>query len=210
MARPKLLLLDEPSMGLAPIFVDKIFEIILEINGQARRSCSSSRTRSWRSTQQAGDTFSRPGRSPWRTTRRRCARTSRFARRISARTSPLKEVLADIERWRGRGDRVALATVVATRRPPPGRSAPSWPSPRAGRSPGPSRAAASSTRCTKKRRTCWRTARRSSSRTASRTSRPGTPDFPAAGRSTSSLRRSTTTSSRGRRTPTRLSSVPRS
>ena len=34
MARPKLLLLDEPSMGLAPIFVDKIFEIILEINGQ--------------------------------------------------------------------------------------------------------------------------------------------------------------------------------
>jgi branched-chain amino acid transport system ATP-binding protein len=34
MARPKLLLLDEPSMGLAPIFVDKIFEIIVEINGQ--------------------------------------------------------------------------------------------------------------------------------------------------------------------------------
>jgi branched-chain amino acid transport system ATP-binding protein len=34
MARPKLLLLDEPSMGLAPIFVEKIFEIIKEINGQ--------------------------------------------------------------------------------------------------------------------------------------------------------------------------------
>jgi branched-chain amino acid transport system ATP-binding protein len=34
MARPKLLLLDEPSMGLAPIFVDKIFEIIMEINSQ--------------------------------------------------------------------------------------------------------------------------------------------------------------------------------
>ncbi len=32
MAHPKLLLLDEPSMGLAPIFVEKIFEIILEIN----------------------------------------------------------------------------------------------------------------------------------------------------------------------------------
>jgi branched-chain amino acid transport system ATP-binding protein len=32
MARPKLLLLDEPSMGLAPIFVEKIFEIIQEIN----------------------------------------------------------------------------------------------------------------------------------------------------------------------------------
>jgi branched-chain amino acid transport system ATP-binding protein len=34
MARPKLLMLDEPSMGLAPIFVEKIFEIILEINQQ--------------------------------------------------------------------------------------------------------------------------------------------------------------------------------
>ncbi len=34
MARPKLLMLDEPSMGLAPIFVEKIFEIIREINAQ--------------------------------------------------------------------------------------------------------------------------------------------------------------------------------
>ncbi len=34
MARPKLLLLDEPSMGLAPIFVEKIFEIVQEINKQ--------------------------------------------------------------------------------------------------------------------------------------------------------------------------------
>ena len=34
MARPKLLMLDEPSMGLAPIFVEKIFEIIREINDQ--------------------------------------------------------------------------------------------------------------------------------------------------------------------------------
>jgi branched-chain amino acid transport system ATP-binding protein len=34
MARPKLLLLDEPSMGLAPIFVERIFEIVREINTQ--------------------------------------------------------------------------------------------------------------------------------------------------------------------------------
>ena len=34
MARPKLLLLDEPSMGLAPIFVERIFETIIEINKQ--------------------------------------------------------------------------------------------------------------------------------------------------------------------------------
>ncbi|MBI4715093.1 MAG: ABC transporter ATP-binding protein [Nitrospirae bacterium] len=32
MARPRLLLLDEPSLGLAPIIVQKIFEIIREIN----------------------------------------------------------------------------------------------------------------------------------------------------------------------------------
>jgi branched-chain amino acid transport system ATP-binding protein len=34
MARPQLLLLDEPSMGLAPIFVERIFEIVVEINQQ--------------------------------------------------------------------------------------------------------------------------------------------------------------------------------
>jgi branched-chain amino acid transport system ATP-binding protein len=34
MASPKLLMLDEPSMGLAPIFVEKIFEIVHEINEQ--------------------------------------------------------------------------------------------------------------------------------------------------------------------------------
>ncbi|MCR4741723.1 MAG: ABC transporter ATP-binding protein [Treponema sp.] len=32
MAQPELLLLDEPSMGLAPIFVDEIFNIIQKIN----------------------------------------------------------------------------------------------------------------------------------------------------------------------------------
>jgi branched-chain amino acid transport system ATP-binding protein len=34
MARPKLLLLDEPSLGLAPILVDVIFKIIRQINNQ--------------------------------------------------------------------------------------------------------------------------------------------------------------------------------
>jgi branched-chain amino acid transport system ATP-binding protein len=34
MARPKLLLLDEPSMGLAPILVQQIFDIIRDINNQ--------------------------------------------------------------------------------------------------------------------------------------------------------------------------------
>ncbi|GAA0425531.1 ABC transporter ATP-binding protein [Actinoplanes lobatus] len=34
MARPKLLLLDEPSMGLAPMIIQQIFDIIVEINQQ--------------------------------------------------------------------------------------------------------------------------------------------------------------------------------
>jgi branched-chain amino acid transport system ATP-binding protein len=34
MARPKLLLLDEPSMGLAPILVERIYETVAEINKQ--------------------------------------------------------------------------------------------------------------------------------------------------------------------------------
>lgn len=34
MARPKLLLLDEPSMGLSPLLVKEIFKIIQEINAQ--------------------------------------------------------------------------------------------------------------------------------------------------------------------------------
>lgn len=32
MSRPKMLLLDEPSMGLAPILVDEIFSIIRQVN----------------------------------------------------------------------------------------------------------------------------------------------------------------------------------
>ena len=34
MANPRLLLLDEPSLGLAPLIVDQIFDAILEINNQ--------------------------------------------------------------------------------------------------------------------------------------------------------------------------------
>ena len=34
MSRPKLLLLDEPSMGLSPILVDKIFDVVREVRAQ--------------------------------------------------------------------------------------------------------------------------------------------------------------------------------
>jgi len=34
MSRPKVLLMDEPSMGLSPIMVDKIFEVVREVHGR--------------------------------------------------------------------------------------------------------------------------------------------------------------------------------
>ncbi len=34
MSRPRVLLLDEPSMGLSPIMVDKIFEVVRDVHGQ--------------------------------------------------------------------------------------------------------------------------------------------------------------------------------
>ena len=36
MSRPRLLLLDEPSLGLAPLIVKQIFEVIREINEQQK------------------------------------------------------------------------------------------------------------------------------------------------------------------------------
>jgi branched-chain amino acid transport system ATP-binding protein len=35
MSRPKVLLLDEPSMGLSPIMVDKIFEVIRDVSANS-------------------------------------------------------------------------------------------------------------------------------------------------------------------------------
>ena len=44
MARPRLLLLDEPSLGLAPLIVQEIFDIIREINARGSPCCWWSRT----------------------------------------------------------------------------------------------------------------------------------------------------------------------
>ena len=46
MAQPTMILLDEPSMGLAPQIVEEIFEIVRDLNQQGERvaSCSPSRT----------------------------------------------------------------------------------------------------------------------------------------------------------------------
>jgi branched-chain amino acid transport system ATP-binding protein len=44
MSQPKVLLLDEPSMGLSPIMVDKIFEVVRDVSRQGVTMCWSSRT----------------------------------------------------------------------------------------------------------------------------------------------------------------------
>src|SRR4029077_10029419 len=38
MAKPQMILLDEPSMGLAPQIVEEIFEIVRDLNGKERVS----------------------------------------------------------------------------------------------------------------------------------------------------------------------------
>ena len=49
MLSPKLLMMDEPSLGLAPIIVDEVFDIISRVNERPISLCCwSSRTPTWR------------------------------------------------------------------------------------------------------------------------------------------------------------------
>ena len=84
MARPKLLLMDEPSMGLAPILVEQNFEIIKQVHDAVSRCSSSSRTRTCRSRSPIVATSSRPGGSFSRGRPRSCSSTRSCARRTSA------------------------------------------------------------------------------------------------------------------------------
>src|SRR5262245_22799170 len=81
MAKPRLLLLDEPSMGLAPVLVEQIFETVLAINRRGVTCSWWSRMPRWRCPSRAVATCWRPdalrSREPppnWRRTRRSGAR----------------------------------------------------------------------------------------------------------------------------------------
>ena len=63
MARPRLLCMDEPSMGLSPAYVEQVFDIIRTINGRVSRSSWSSRTPIWRSRSPTAPMSCRPARS---------------------------------------------------------------------------------------------------------------------------------------------------
>ena len=47
MSRPKVMMMDEPSLGLAPLVVREIFRIIEEVNKKALPSFSLNRTQTW-------------------------------------------------------------------------------------------------------------------------------------------------------------------
>ena len=49
LARPKLMMLDEPSLGLSPFLVEKLFELIAACAATASPSCWSSKIPRWRS-----------------------------------------------------------------------------------------------------------------------------------------------------------------
>ena len=85
MSRPKLLLLDEPSMGLAPMLIQQIFDIITEINQQGttvllvEQNAQQALSRAHRGVR-AGDRPDRQGGHR----RRSCCTTRRSRRRTSA------------------------------------------------------------------------------------------------------------------------------
>jgi ABC-type multidrug transport system ATPase subunit len=60
-SRPDVLLLDEPSLGLAPLVVDAVFEALARSASAASRSCSSSSAPSARSRSPTARTCSSNG-----------------------------------------------------------------------------------------------------------------------------------------------------
>ena len=114
MARPKLLMLDEPSMGLAPIFVDRSSRRSSRSTRPARPCSSSSRTRSWRSTSPTAATCSRPAR--WR------SRAGEGTRGERGRQEGVPGDRLAVRRRRGSASRAAPAGTRPGRRLPPFRA----------------------------------------------------------------------------------------
>ena len=83
MARPKLLCMDEPSMGLSPAFVEQVFDIIQAINKQGTSSSWWSRTPIWRSRLPITAMSCRLARWCCRARPRACATTKWCSRPIS-------------------------------------------------------------------------------------------------------------------------------
>ena len=85
MAQPKLLMLDEPSLGLAPILVERIFDIVREINKPGTSILLVEQNALIALAWPTAATCSRRAMSRCTTRPPPCAGTSRCARRISAK-----------------------------------------------------------------------------------------------------------------------------
>ena len=86
MARPRLLLLDEPSMGLPPVLVEQVFDIIQTINspGNDRPGCRAERR--WRFRSPTAPTYCRKVASSCKVRPLRCSTKTISGAPISART----------------------------------------------------------------------------------------------------------------------------
>ena len=84
MARPRLLLLDEPSLGLSPVMVQEIAKIIVEINARGVPVVLVEQNANLRSSSRATPMCWRPAASRWKARHSGSATTSTSARCISA------------------------------------------------------------------------------------------------------------------------------
>ena len=98
MAKPRLLLLDEPSLGLAPLIVREIFRIVMGCASLASQSCWSSRMRARRSRPPTMATFSKPA----------VNRSQRPGDRASSTTRASSQAIS-AARWTDRHDVCNLA-----------------------------------------------------------------------------------------------------
>ena len=85
MARPKLLCMDEPSMGLSPAFVEQVFDIIQAINKQGTSIFMVEQNANMALSIAHTVTFSRPAKSCFTARLRAFATTRWCSRLISAR-----------------------------------------------------------------------------------------------------------------------------
>ena len=103
MAKPKLMLLDEPSMGLAPQVVEEIFEIVSDLNEREGVSFLLAEQNTNLALRYAGSAISSKTAASCSTARpRRCATTRTCASSISASPGPTGARSSDVKSYRRR------------------------------------------------------------------------------------------------------------
>ena len=115
MARPKLLMLDEPSLGIAPLVVQRIYQTIAEINSSGVAILLVEQNANYALEAASRGYVLETGRWPWPTTRRACATTRRYRGRIWA---PDVDTESDSASERLAPRRCTSCSPGSSRRPP--------------------------------------------------------------------------------------------